>query len=200
MGKQKKSETRNKIMDTAKKLFVKKGLDGLKMRDLADEAGVNKGLLHYYFKNKETLFTEVFTDEAAQLYSHINEILQKDLSFESKLNQIVDKYFDMLQKNPGMPIFVMSEMAKNPGFLPDSLQKEIRTTLGLLSAELSKKGDQGPEGTLNFLLSMLSLCIFPFIAKPLLQKAGDFNHEESLGFIVNRKEHIKTILIKSLEL
>lgn len=200
MGKLKTLDTRNKILKSAKDLFVKKGLDGMKMRELADNAGVNKGLLHYYFKNKETLFAEVFTGEATQLYLHINNILKKDLVFEKKLGLMVDEYFIMLQKNPGMPVFVLSEIAKNPKFLPASLQKEIKTTLELLSIELEKKGLQGQEQAMNFLLSILSLCIFPFMAQPLLQKAGNLQKKESLEFIINRKTHIKNILIKSLEL
>ena len=200
MGKFKKSERRDKIMAAAKKLFIQKGLDGLKMRELANAAGVNKGLLHYYFRSKQTLFQEVFTDEAAQLYTHINEILLDDLPFEEKLSQIVDEYFELLVKNPGMPVFVMSEMAKNPGFLPTALQKEIKTTLSLLSVELEKKGKQEQEATLNFLLTLLSLCIFPFVAKPILQQAGSLKSEDAVRFIVNRKEYVKSILLKSLEL
>jgi len=45
-----------RILDAAREVFVERGLDGARMQDIADKAGINKALLHYYFRNKEKLF------------------------------------------------------------------------------------------------------------------------------------------------
>ena len=52
--------TEEKILNAAKKVFLTKGMDGARMQDIADEAGINKALLHYYFRSKDKLFEQIF--------------------------------------------------------------------------------------------------------------------------------------------
>jgi len=57
----KKENTEDKIVEAAKKVFIQKGMDGARMQQIADEAGINKALLHYYFRTKNKLFEKIFS-------------------------------------------------------------------------------------------------------------------------------------------
>jgi len=57
----KEQNTEDRIVDAAKTVFINKGMDGARMQEIANEAGINKALLHYYFRTKNKLFEKVFS-------------------------------------------------------------------------------------------------------------------------------------------
>ncbi|NBX80818.1 MAG: TetR/AcrR family transcriptional regulator, partial [Flavobacteriales bacterium] len=67
----KDSNTEVKIMEAAKVVFMKYGLYGARMQDIADTAGINKALLHYYFRNKEKLFDQVFDGALSKYFEQM---------------------------------------------------------------------------------------------------------------------------------
>src|SRR2546425_901472 len=83
----KEETTENKILQAAKKVFITKGLDGARMQDIADEAGINKALLHYYFRSKDKLFEVIFMEAATSLFPKIVSILDEDISLFDKLRK-----------------------------------------------------------------------------------------------------------------
>ena len=91
--------TEEKIYEAAKKVFLTKGLDGARMQEIADIAGINKALLHYYFRTKEKLYSEVVKNSASTFFPQIMTILLSELPFEVKIWTIVDKYINFLQHN-----------------------------------------------------------------------------------------------------
>jgi len=72
MVKTKKDNTRDRILMASKNVFQSKGMAGARMQDIADEAGINKALLHYYFSSKEKLFEVIFKEAFAQFFPKIN--------------------------------------------------------------------------------------------------------------------------------
>ncbi|MFT3884027.1 MAG: TetR/AcrR family transcriptional regulator [Flavobacteriales bacterium] len=85
MGNTRNNETRQRIVAAAMELFRSKGLHGVNMRELAEKAGVNKGLLHYYFKTKEAIFREVFVQQLALLYQEVGGMLEQEGSLHDKI-------------------------------------------------------------------------------------------------------------------
>ena len=67
-------DTKDKLLETAHSLFEEKGFDGVSMREIAEEAKVNKGLLHYYFKSKQAVFLGVFKI-VSKLLSPLKELI-----------------------------------------------------------------------------------------------------------------------------
>ena len=59
--------TEQKIREAARKVFQAKGMHGARMQDIADTAGINKALLHYYFRSKDQLFEAIFKEALQQL-------------------------------------------------------------------------------------------------------------------------------------
>ena len=69
-----KTSTEQKILRAAEQVFMRAGYDGSRMQEIADEAGINKAMLHYCFKNKQLLFEAVFMNAFSQLAPQVNEI------------------------------------------------------------------------------------------------------------------------------
>src|SRR6476660_2348313 len=103
-----------RILAAARKVFVKKGMAGARMQDIADEAGINKALLHYYFRSKEKLFEVIFQEVAAELLPRINQVLEADLPLFEKIEKFCSAYIEKIMQNPFLPLFFIDEANKQP--------------------------------------------------------------------------------------
>lgn len=194
----KKSEiTRAKIIETARELFLEKGFDGLKMQELADRAGMNKGLLHYYFRSKEALFRAIFKEALESLFDGVMETLLSDLELEPKMHRLVDVYFEKLIANPGLPIFILSEIHKSPSLkgLP-KIRKNVPMVMDMVAQNIGKGISQSQ--VFNLLFTVISLSVFPFAARPLLTylMPEEITFEE---FILQRKTYVKKVVTQLIE-
>src|SRR5512140_406633 len=106
--------TEGSILEAAKKVFISHGFDGTSMQQIANEAGINKSLLHYYFRNKEKLFSAVFSYAFQNFVPQIQEILNSGVSVFIKIERIIAEYMDMLLKNEFIPSFILHEINRNP--------------------------------------------------------------------------------------
>ena len=190
--------TQNKIAETAREMFLEKGFDGVKMQELADRAGVNKGLLHHYFNNKQALFDEIFTHAIDQLFGKIQSSLAMQGGLEAKINSIVDAYFDMLLANPKLPIFVLFELNKNPGKVQELFNaKRVAMLIEGLKKENKKINE---KNAIHIILTIVSLSVFPFMARPIVLKMVK-NEENFSQLIAERRPMVKLLvsnLVKSL--
>lgn len=196
-----KVNSRQKAVNTARKLFIEKGKDGVRMQEIADQAGLNKGLLHYYFKNKEALFSEIFTEEIRHLYADINEILKGNLSMDEKLSSIIDRYFEMLHERPNLPSFVMFEVNKNPEVAKElSKEMHLDETVELLDIMFREnKVTSNKEFAFQVILNIISLCVFPFMMKPLGEEIAKRNGFEWNDLMGKRKVFLKGLIINSFK-
>ena len=101
--KEKHQGTEEKILSAARKIFTTKGMAGARMQDIANEAGINKALLHYYYRDKEKLFETIFLEEAQKFFPKINAIFQSDDPLFLKIEKFVDEYIDEMLENPYLP-------------------------------------------------------------------------------------------------
>jgi TetR/AcrR family transcriptional regulator len=186
--------TQNKITETATELFLEKGFDGVKMQELADRAGVNKGLLHHYFNNKKSLFETVFTQAIDQMFGKIHASLNQSGNIESKINTIVDVYFDMLIANPKLPIFVFFELNKNPERIKELFNVERISILmdGLMKDNkgLTKKK------VIHVILTIVSLSVFPFMAKPIVMEMA--KSEKNFAMLIEERRPMVKMIISNL--
>ncbi|HOQ48773.1 MAG TPA: TetR/AcrR family transcriptional regulator [Candidatus Kapabacteria bacterium] len=74
------------------------------MQEIADVAGINKALLHYYFRKKEILFKTIFQQAFSEFVPNIQEVISSDKSLRQKIKLFVDSYLDLLMNNPYLPI------------------------------------------------------------------------------------------------
>ncbi len=195
--------TEQAILDAAKLVFVRKGMAGARMQDIADEAGINKAMLHYYFRNKEKLFEVIFMQAAAKLFPKINEVFNADLPLFEKIERFCDEYISMVLENPYLPLFVLNEINRDPVYF---LQKISSGKAGVrpekfveqIAAEI-KKGTIKKVNPMHVLMHLLSMTIFPFVAKPMFQKNMGMSEAGFLAMMEERKKEIPGFLIDALK-
>ncbi|MBK5270936.1 MAG: TetR/AcrR family transcriptional regulator [Bacteroidia bacterium] len=198
----KDQSTGDKILAAAKKVFMSKGMAGARMQDIADEAGINKALLHYYFKDKEKLFELIFLQEAQKFFPKIKMIFQAELPLFEKIEKFVNEYIDEMLENPYLPWFVMNEINRDP----DQFMNEIwgkdnlpRPKKLLEQIELEvKKGTIKRISPLHLMLNLLSMTIFPFVAKPMITRNLKLDELQFRQAMEQRKKEIPRFIIDSI--
>jgi AcrR family transcriptional regulator len=196
------------ILRAARSVFLRKGLDGARMQEIADEAGINKALLHYYFRTKEKLFLAVFNNVLNEFLPVLWENFQSDISFEQKIRSFVDIYFRLLSQNVFIPQFIISELNRDPQGLKtfaDRLANEVlKPNLSKLEAQIReeiRKGTIRPIDPYNLMVNIVSMCIFPFLARPILSQLLFEGNQESFGvFLEGRKKHIPDFIMNSIKI
>lgn len=191
MAKSVKSETikstEEKIKEAARKVFLKKGYAATRTRDIAEEAGINLALLNYYFRSKEKLFSHVMMEKMQQffgvLFSVINDPSTK---LEIKIDLIVSNYIDTLLENPDLPLFVLSEIKADPGHLGNILPVEkITQKVSFIKQLQERRPDINPA---HFLMNILGMTVFPFIARPAFGAIGVLNKNDFQTIIEERRK------------
>ena len=194
--------TEEKIFNAARIVFQKKGFSGARMQEIADQAGINKAMLHYCFKNKQLLFEAVFKNAFSQLAPQINEIFNSEATVFEKINKFTQNYISFVIKNPFLPAFVIQEMNNNPEFVanflknknaPDAsnfiLQIENEMTSGII-----KRGN--PK---QLLLDILSMTIFPFAAQMLVKGIIKLSDNEFNTLMEERKITVSEQIINAIK-
>jgi len=184
--KSKDASTEEKIKEAARTVFTKKGYAATRTRDIAEEAGINLALLNYYFRSKEKLFELVMAEKVAKLFGVIAPIVNNnETSIEEKVTLIVDAYITMLGQNPGLPLFVLSEIRNNPEHFGNRIQAgKLLTESVFVKQLIERKPDINP---LHFVINILSMSIFPFIAKPVFESAGVMTATQMNDFAEERR-------------
>ena len=111
---QKDGDTEARILHAARAVFIRRGTAGARMQEIAEEAGVNQALLHYYFRSKERLSEAVFRETAGRMFPILIGTLGSDASIDEKIERIVDAYLDNLSRSPFLPGYVISELHHHP--------------------------------------------------------------------------------------
>ena len=196
--------TEEKIKQAAKKIFMHKGLAGARMQDIADEAEINKAMLHYYFRSKQQLFDIIFEEKIHQLFSTLGELFLDASPLDEKIKLFVEKQSDMIADFPSLPLFVLNEIWQNPTLAEEKLKdkplhlirEKFRSTY---DKSLTKKArEQLPFE--QFLLNMMSLIIYPFIARPIFKSMIGVDDTQFDQILSERKEQVIKLLLQSIKL
>ena len=205
----KDGDTERRILDAARAVFVKHGTAGARMQEIAEEAGVNQALLHYYFRSKERLSEAVFREAAGRMFPAIIGIVASDASIDDKIDRIVETYLTTMSHSPFLPGYLLSELHHHPEriaqFLGDvaggSLSTVVRPALATLDKQLAAEARAGHIRRISgeqFLVNLLSLCVFPFAARPMLRAALDFNDADFRKFITQRRKDLPQFIRNAL--
>jgi AcrR family transcriptional regulator len=179
------------------------------MQEIADEAGVNKALLHYYFRNKDRLAGAVFQRVARVLFGKVAEIAQADLALEQKVRGIIAAYLDQFLETPYAPAYLIGEMSQHPeraAQLLEALGGSKRNSgpppfLVALATQLDAGIAAGRLRAIaprQFLANLVSLCIFPFAARPMLNAVFRMDDRGFREFIEERKTSLPDFFLNAL--
>lgn len=178
MGEDKNTE--EVILEAAKVVFIRKGMDGARMQEIANEAGTNKALLNYYFRSKQKLFDAVFSMVLKTTFDEMHEIFSGEFSVEHAVRKFAASYINTLIQNPYIPEFVIHELnrdVKKLQALFSSNLPDIGPFLKVIETEIAE-GKIRKIDPRQLLMNIISLCIFPFVARPIMTSVmfeGDSN-------------------------
>jgi TetR/AcrR family transcriptional regulator len=194
------SSTEEKILEAAKTVFHRKGFDGARMLEIADEAGINKALLHYYYRSKENLFDAVFKDAFNELFKKIFTVVGSNITFEEKIRYIFNDYIGFMQKNPYIPSFILNEINHNPSRITDLLKGLPTPPSEILNKVKKSMEEEGLKDIdhRQFVINIISLSIFPIIAKPLLKSILNLTDDEYNEFIETRKKELPDFIFTAI--
>jgi AcrR family transcriptional regulator len=200
---EKDKQTEEKIFESATEVFIEKGMDGARMQDIADHAGINKSLLHYYYRTKDHLFNAVFEMIAGQMFKKFAPVFDESLSLEEKIRFFFQEHIAFLQRNPRLPSFLLNELNRNPERIKKLIQNidinKLWTTLEKQHKEELVKYNITRETIPQLMTSIAALSVFPFAAKAIIsgfmEKLGyDFDE-----YIEVRKKYAADFVINAIK-
>ncbi len=196
--------TEEKILKAAEEIFHQKGFEGARMQEIADHANINKGLLHYYFKSKNKLFETIFSKAMGKMIMKVGLIMKGEQPFMEKIDAFIDQYMELLMRNPYVPRFVINELNRDPDRFVQSLitKHDFKTRISgyLQSLETAvENGEISPIDPKQLLINIISLCIFPFIGRPMIQGIIGMDNEEFKHFMKFRNEQVKKFVKNSIK-
>lgn len=202
MKKEKQKNTEKEILDAAKDVFQTKGMTGARMQEIADKAGINKAMLHYYYRSKRLLFDAVFKNAFSLLAPQLNAILNDDSTVEEKVENFTHNYISFMAKHPYLPNFVIQELNRNPGFIEEIQESSAFPSLDKFNTEVEKEVEAGilkPIDGKQLFVHIISLNIFPFVATPLIKGFLKLSDEAFKEMIEARKTEVSRFIINSIK-
>ncbi|NTW49909.1 MAG: TetR/AcrR family transcriptional regulator [Chlorobiales bacterium] len=193
--------TEDRIFEAARMAFHRSGFDGARMQEIADEAGINKALLHYYFRSKDKLFEAVLHDAMTRIGPKMFEVLDSDMPLEEKVKAFVERYIDTVMENPYLPGFIIHEMHCNTERFKSFVADKRFIKLGKLKKQLQDGVDEGkyrPISAEQFFLNMFGLCAFPFVAKYAMQAFLGINDRDYQKLLQERKKEVPEFILNTL--
>lgn len=196
-------QTEDKIFEAATRVFEEKGMDGARMQDIANKAGINKALLHYYFRTKDHLFEAVFQKLAGNLFEKFAPVFRDDLTLEEKIRFFYREHITFMQENPRLPSFVLNEINRNPARIKKLLKNVDFRKLWSMLAEQHKgeleKYNITEASIPQIMTSIAAISVFPFAARGIIE--GIF---ENLGidfddYIEERKEFAAEFVLSAMK-
>lgn len=181
--------TEERIFSAATSEFEEKGMDGARMQDIADRAGINKALLHYYFRTKDKLFQAVFDKLAEKMFQKFAGIFETDMPIEEKIQLFFYEHMSFLEKNPKLPLFILREINRNPKLL-EKFMTRINMSNIKKGMKKSLAGNSISEDQIaHLMVSIVSLSVFPIVARPIISGLLDQQDISYSEFIEQRKEY-----------
>jgi AcrR family transcriptional regulator len=198
------TKTEEKIIEAATEIFLEKGKDGARMQEIAERACINKALLHYYFRSKENLHSEVFKKEVQNFFDGLFSAMSSEKDFEAVLRNFINNYIDRLAQRPEIVRFIIWEIQQGSGsfanLLEDIFKEHHFTKMPLVEKieEAVSVGRIRPLDPIQLTFSIIGMCVFPFIASPILEKVFQGIQINSEAFLRKRKDEIFNMIWKGI--
>lgn len=174
------------------------------MEEIAKEAGINRALLHYYFRDKETMFNIIFETRFKEFFTGLFGVFQSNAPLYEKIRNIVDHEITVLSKHPDLARFVIMEIAQqpdrliqfgqklglNPRLMLENFQKEIRQNV--------QDGKIRPVDGRQLLMNIISICIYPFVAKPIIKTMMQMDENTFADLMEKRKKDAYEFIIHAI--
>jgi len=180
-------------MEAARSLFARQGFDAVSIRAVAQMAGVNTAMIHYYFGNKQGLYEAVLSGTLDPLIQELGDALATDAP--TPVRRFLSLYIHTLGANPWLPPLLLREVLSEDGRLRGWFLQQFESKAGLITRFVQREQTAGrmrPDADATFTaLSLLSLAVFPFVATPAGSDAAAMRvRKEQLDRLVDHTERL----------
>lgn len=195
-------DTKEKILAAAEKVFHAYGFKGARTSLIAEEAGISRTMLHYYFSTKEHLFQEVLQQTLGTVISHLKKLLLSEKHLEEVIQSLVETILDLLDAKPGLPQFIFNIINTNPElllFLPMTAEDNLPHLLNELIEGEKARGKVNPD--LNgeeLVLDIYALCAMPYLAAPYIQVRENRDPVAMQIFYQSRRSKVLNFVLKGI--
>ncbi len=196
------------ILRVAMDVFLEKGRHGAKMQEIADRAGINKAMLHYYFRSKENIYAQIFESVFLRMISNLFAAVDSSTDFKTHLRSLIGKLIDTMKTDVKIPLFVareLSEGGETVGKIVSKMVQDeklngpeymVKTILKAKeNGEIREIGD--PR---QFMITVIGACIYFFVAEPIFfaifPKDENFDRDK---FLEDRKEAVFNVLYNGIK-
>jgi TetR/AcrR family transcriptional regulator len=196
-----KRSTEELILEAAQAVFLEKGLAGARMQEIADRAGINKALLHYYFRSKEKLSALIIERAIGVILPRVMAVLDTDVELFDKIRLVVDTYLNFVSRNSFLPLFIVNEVNRNPQFFFRTVVEKERTHLDKFRRQVEEAVAQGrihPINPAQLFMNVMSLVIFPFLGKPIIQVGLGLSDEDFKREMEHRRTEVAEFVIRAI--
>jgi AcrR family transcriptional regulator len=196
--------TEKAILAAARKVFTHKGFAAARMEDIAAEAGINRALLHYYFRSKEKMFDIIFEQRIAEFFTELGAILTSERNLQDKIRAIVDHDIQSISEQPDLPMFIMQELGLNPQRLIAYAEKagsHPRYMIKILGAQVKQEVAAGRIRNIDpgqLLINIMSLSVYPFIAKPMIKAMQEMDNAGFETMMKKRKKEVADFILSAI--
>lgn len=202
--KNEETNTGQAILKAAEELFLEQGFEQTTTKQIAQRAGCNQALLHYYYRTKDNLFVQIFEEKAKFIATHFLDINLTAQTLEERISQMVELHFELFRKNPRLVPFLLKEVLSDPvrvAPILDKIKQYMVKIFGKIDEALHEEIEKGaarPVSTLNVILTLVSLDMAPFIIAPVLQRVLDLTDEQLDEQLDKRKPEVVEILLRQI--
>lgn len=196
------AETEEQILHAAKEVFQKQGFSGARMQAIADHAGINKSMLHYYFRSKDKLFQKVFQQSIREFFPKIFKVLNGEMEFEAKIEKLVETYYTMFRSHPHLPRFVIHEMNQHPERFQSFMRNIGIKIPARFIEQIEKEVKSGRIKKIDprqFIINTIGLCVFPVIAKPMIETVFEMDDKQFNDFLEHRKKELPVFILNAIK-
>jgi TetR/AcrR family transcriptional regulator len=201
--KDKSKNNEEKILNAAKNIFQQKGMTGARMQEIADKAGINKALLHYYYRSKQLLFEAVFHQAFKIIAPKLGTVLNSDLPLFDKIKQFTQAYINFALEHPYLPNFIIHELNQNPEFAQKLIQSKYFPDISVFQKQIKQAVEKGkikPISPNQLFINIMALTVFPFIGAPLLKGFAKLDDDAYTGLLNIRKTEVSDFIINAIKL
>ena len=199
----KSAETKSaedRILDAARRVFLEKGYDGTTSRDLAEASGQNVAMTNYYFRSKAQLFQRTFADLHGQFFEKMDQLIARDIPLREKVLLLIDAEYEQAEANPGLPMFVMHELQRNPDLFP-TLGPGTPALDALLYRQVREaiaKGEIRSIEPVQIILLITANVQHPYMARRIMNQAFNMTEADFANLLEQHKQTVKDMIMSYL--
>ena len=196
-----KQETEEQIFEAASRIFQRKGYAGARMQEIADEADINKSMLHYYFRSKDKLFQKVYQREMSRFFPVIFKVLGRNAPLDEKIEQLIETYYSFLDENPKIAQFIIYEMNQNPDRFRNFIKEKDIHPPKAFEEQVKSEVDSGRMDEIDprqLLVSIVGVILFPFIAQTMVESLFEFDEQDLDTFLKERKDFLSAFILNGI--